>query len=192
MMGEGKKEQDVGGARQKSGKHLKAIVFFIALVLFIVAILAIAFLISQNSNQGETPGPASGEPPLSPGPATPILGTPGAAAILSKDTATDAAIEEAFKTNDEMLYVFCEELNAGDNVAAMGDGAKYNVSGPVWFAYVDEVPGAFFEHDVRYIFIDASTGQKKIYEESWPPDINGEDMFDAAEGCGGVTEVYAT
>jgi hypothetical protein len=66
------------------------------------------------------------------------------------------------------------------------------MSGPVWLVYIDENPNAFFAHDVEYIFVDSSTGEKKNFDESWPPEINGEGIFEAEEDCLGMTQIQLT
>ena len=165
-------------------KKLKIAILAIVLILIIAAVLLFVLLYKPPGGT-ETQAPTAGS-------ALTSVGTPGATATLSKEGATDAAIESAFVTGNEEAHVFCRQLGSGDKVATSGDDDKYSVVGPTWFVYADEEPGAWFEHSVKYIFIDASTGQKQVYQESWPPDINSEDMFVAAEGCGGVTTIYAS
>ena len=173
-------------------KAVRAGGLVIGLVVVIVILLFIAFWAKDFLPTGPR-GPSGGETaqPHEPGGGLVDVGTPGGSSTVSENGAMEAVIEEAFRTGNEIAYLFCRQLQSGDKVATQGDPDKYSVEGPVWFAYVDEVPGAFFEHDVRYIFIDASTGEKTVYEESWPPDINGEDMFNAGEDCGGVIEIQA-
>ena len=189
-MAEGETPENAQPAPKHNGKALKVVGLVIGLVIVIAILLFVAFYAKDFLPAGPTGGEV--EQPQQPSGGELIgVGTPGASSTISQEGATEEAIEEGFETGDEAVYVFCEQLGQGDKVATQGDEDKYSVSGPVWFAYVDELPGAFFEHDVKYIFIDASTGEKTVYEESWPPDINGEDMFDAAEDCGGVIEIQA-
>jgi len=167
------------------GKGLKVALLVGVLVAIIIIILAIAFMVKPSTPPGTTKyTPTEGE--------IIKVGTFGAAATVSKNGAVEKVLEAGEIKEGERGYVFCRQLNSGDKIATMGDDDKYSIDGPVWFVYVDESPDAFFEHDVKYIFIDASTGEKKVYQESWPPDVNGEDLFDAGEGCGGVQEVYVS
>jgi len=166
----------------KSGKGLKIALLAIFLVVIIAMIVVILLLVKPPS--------APSTPQYTPaGGGMITVGTPGATATVSEDKAVEKVLESNVVGEGQTGYVFCRQLNSGDRIATMGDD-KYSASGPAWFVYVDEVPGAFFEHDVKYIFIDASTGEKKVYEESWPPDVNGEDMFDVAEDCGGAKTIY--
>ncbi len=168
----------------KNGKGLKVALLVAFLAVIVIIILAIAFLVKPPSAPSTTQyTPVGGE--------LVAVGTPGATATLNEDGAVEKVLETGDISKNQTGYVFCRQLNSGDKIATMGDD-KYSVSGPTWFVYVDEVPGAFFEHDVKYIFVDASTGEKKVYEESWPPDVNGEDMFDAAEDCGSTKTIYSS
>ncbi len=187
-MAEGENPGNAQPIPEHRGKTLKVVALVGVLVIAIAVILFMAFFAKDLFPSG--PGGGGIEQPQQPSGGDLIgVGTPGASSAMSQEGAAEEAIEEGFETGDETVYIFCEELDSGDRVATQGDPDKYSVSGPVWFAYVDELPGAFFEHDVKYVFIDASTGEKMVYEESWPPDINGEDMFDAGGDCGGVIEV---
>jgi hypothetical protein len=167
----------------------KIIVLVLVLIILIGGLLYIA--LNADTLFGKKPTTGTTDQPITTTSGTIKVGTPGASTTVTEEGATEEILEEAFEEGDEVLYVFCEELNQGDSVSPMGDDPKYEVDGPVWFAYVDEMPDAWFEHDVKYIFIDSSTGEKTIYQESWPPDVNGEDMFDAAEDCGGASAMYA-
>ncbi len=167
----------------------KIIVLVLVLVIIIGGLLYIALNADSLFGKPSTGGTA--DQPITTTSGTIKVGTPGASTTVTEEGATEEVLEEAFEEGDEVLYVFCEELGVGDSISPMGDDPKYEVDGPVWFAYVDEMPDAWFEHDVKYIFIDSSTGEKTIYQESWPPDVNGEDMFDAADDCGGASAMYA-
>lgn len=164
----------------------------LALLLVLIIIIGGLLYIALNADTlfGK-PTTGTTDQPITTTSGTIKVGTPGASTTVTEEGATEEVLEDAFEEGDEILYVFCEELGQGDSVSPMGDDPKYEVEGPVWFAYVDEMPDAWFEHDVKYIFIDSSTGEKTEYQESWPPDINGEDMFDAAEDCGGIPAMYA-
>jgi hypothetical protein len=181
---------DEGGgtseAPKGSNKHVKVIA--LVAVLAVVIILIVFLLMNSEdilSSITTEPTPTTPEPKMI------RVGDPQSTAIIGMDDASSAAMEE-FDSGDEIIYVFCEELDSGDKIATMGDDPKYDVGGPVWFAFVDEEPYSFYGHDVKYVFIDAASGEKTVYNEEWSPDINGEDMFIAAEDCGGVTEIYAT
>jgi len=48
---------------------------------------------------------------------------------------------------------------------------------PIWFGWVDDDPQAFFEHETRYVFIDARTGEYTIETYNWWPVVNGESLW---------------
>ena len=107
------------------------------------------------------------------------VGTPGATATLNLDGAK--AIAEEYQEEDNEVYTYCKQLNAGDKISTLGDYDKYDIKGPTWLVYVDEDPFMFFEHEVKYVFVDAATGEKTEYTEGWPPEINDYEIFEAAE-----------
>ncbi len=119
------------------------------------------------------------------------VGTPNSDVGVEEDEAVDILTNQSLFSKGAVAYVLCRPLTSGDRISAMG-GDKYSVVGPVWFVYIDEEPYSFFEHDVKYAFVDASTGEVISYDESWPPTINGKSISEAAESCGGVTEIYAS
>jgi len=174
-------------APETKGKGKKVVALGIILIIIVLIILAVAFM--GDDLFGKKPSTTISQP-------TPVtaelikVGTPGATATVSEEGAIEAAMEET--EEEEIAYVFCEELGTGDKVTTEGDPDKYIIDGPTWFVYIDQNPEAFFEHDVKYIFIDASTGEKKEFKESWPPDVNGKNMIDAAKDCGGATEIHST
>ncbi|MEM7384213.1 MAG: hypothetical protein AAF514_04650, partial [Verrucomicrobiota bacterium] len=49
---------------------------------------------------------------------------------------------------------------------------------PQWFAFVDLVPCALFQHDVLYVFVDDVTGEVKTFEALDWPLIDGVEMAD--------------
>ncbi len=166
-------------AHAPKGKALKVA----ALVILLIAVVAIILLLALFGKDLFKAPATGGQPP---GPAVPVqgetikVGTPGAAGTITREAANATAQQEA--AAGDAVYVYCRQLNAGDRIATMGDSDKYEAAGPAWFAYIDEQPGMWFEHPVKYVFIDASTGQKTVYPESWPPDVNGKDFFTAAGG----------
>ena len=173
-------------ASKGGGKALKVV----ALVIVLAAVIAVIALIALFGKDLFKPSGGAQVQPIQPLAGMVKVGTPGASATLNEDGAVGKVLEAGDVGDEQTGYVFCRVLNPGDKIAAMGDDARYEAAGPAWFVYVDDVPGAFFEHDVKYIFIDASTGEKHVYHESWPPDVNGEDIFEAGDSCGGTRAIY--
>ena len=42
-----------------------------------------------------------------------------------------------------------------------------------WLVFIDEHPGANWEHTCKLIFINVKTGEYNVIEEKFPPDISG-------------------
>jgi PKD repeat protein len=75
-------------------------------------------------------------------------------------------------------FMLSEPLQAGDVVSSL-DGTDYPVNTNTWFIFIDDMPEAGYAHDTRYVFIDAVTTDYDIFNESWPPLINGFSMWNA-------------
>ncbi len=193
-------EKGPQAAPEHRGKGKKVAV----LVGVLAAVLALVLLIALYGSElfAEEPGyiiddfgdideDNDTEQPEAPASGIVEVGIEGGSSETSRDDIVVGLIEEGFESGNEIAYIFCEELQPGDSVAPMTEGGKYSVSGPVWFVFLDEFPDALYGHEVKYIFVDSFTGETAVYEESFPPDINGEDIFTAAEECGGVSEIYA-
>lgn len=157
------------------------ITFIIALILF--AIFSPYFFATDKSSQK-----ADKQEKDMHYPTTIPVGTSSAQKTIDLDSAIDIAIDEGV-VGDGIAYIFCRSLVAGETVATLGDDPKYDIAGDVFFVYVDSEPNAFFEHPVEYVFIDAASGETMVYEESWPPDVNGRDAFELADECGGMTSL---
>jgi hypothetical protein len=178
--------------KETQPKHKGKAVKVIALVVLLVVIVGVILFLALNANElfGGMRPPADQTPPVTSDKID--VGTAGAASTMDEDDIIDIILEDGLVGDDEVGYVFCEELSAGDLVAPEGSNGKYQMSGPVWLVYVDENPNAWFAHDVDYIFVDSSTGEKKMFDESWPPEINGEGIFEAEEDCLGMTQIQLT
>lgn len=69
------------------------------------------------------------------------------------------------------VYLSAWPLAAGNSVPTWGRTvAPPSSYGEVWFLFVDDQPGANWEHSCRYIFVDLKTADFTIVEASTPPD----------------------
>ncbi|OGU75825.1 MAG: hypothetical protein A2V93_02510 [Ignavibacteria bacterium RBG_16_34_14] len=57
------------------------------------------------------------------------------------------------------------------------DDLEKTIEKPVWFGWINDEPQAFFEHETRYIFIDARTGDYTIETYKWWPVLNGNSLW---------------
>jgi PKD repeat protein len=83
-----------------------------------------------------------------------------------------------------------EPLQAGDIVSSES-GAEYTMATRTWFIFIDDNPAAFYAHPTRYVLIDAQTGTYQVYNDDWPPEINGYSMWDAQLGRGHLIELWS-
>lgn len=78
-----------------------------------------------------------------------------------------------------------EPLKAGDVVtpSVFEHGHEHIVepNRTVWFYWINDCPYAMFAHDTRYVLIDAETGEYEVFHESWPPVLNGIEMWPTSE-----------
>lgn len=92
-------------------------------------------------------------------------------------------------SDEEVVRVLIETLDVGDSdefvaylvpyplaegtVITSDGGERYVLEERTWFAFIDDEPCAFFEHPVRYAFIDVETGEVELVDDGWPPEIAG-------------------
>lgn len=69
----------------------------------------------------------------------------------------------------------CPQVAHQESAAAEG---LVTLAAPTWFAFVDLVPEAKFAHDVRFVFVDAETGEVVVRNEEWWPVVNGSPIYE--------------
>ena len=102
---------------------------------------------------------------------------------VSKDEALEILMKEIIKPSNLTYrlgaYMLSEPLQRGDLVSSES-GLEYTITNRAWFIFIDDEPCAFYEHDVRYVFIDVSTGNSAIVDETSAPYINNVSIWDTA------------
>ena len=105
--------------------------------------------------------------------------------ILVKEIIPPAASEDRISA-----FMLSEPLRAGDTVSSES-GVDHPLTAKAWFIFIDDNPQAFFAHATRYVLIDARTGNYQIFNDSWPPEINGYSMWDSQLGKGHLIELWS-
>ena len=112
-----------------------------------------------------------------------------AASPLSEQDVVRALIE-ALDVGDAQEYVaYLVPCPLAKGTIITSDGGKwygYVLEEQKWFAFIDDEPCAFFEHPVRYAFIDVESGEVKLVDDGWPPTIAGIDLW----SMGDLIEIY--
>jgi len=124
----------------------------------------------------------------------PLVGCGGPAEI-GKDEAIKILVSEIIPPASSYARIsaamLSQPLQQGDVVSSEGSG-QYTIEANTWFVFIDDAPGAFFAHDTRYVFIDASTGDYDVANEMWPPLINNVSMWDTQSlDRGYLIELYS-
>lgn len=88
-------------------------------------------------------------------------------------------IREEQMQGNEWVQVSAEILPAGDGVATIRD-EKFSVQYDAWVFFIDDVPGANWEHPARYIFFSVESGFYEVFESTQPP--NDEFLFEIITG----------
>lgn len=77
-----------------------------------------------------------------------------------------------------MAFLSVTALDTGDVIHPWDQpGRQRTLTGPTWFGWIDDDPRAFFEHNTRYVLIDAVTGTADVRIEGWWPVVNGTSIF---------------
>jgi len=83
-------------------------------------------------------------------------------------------------TLDHKLVAFLgkEMLRSGDTIWPYFEEERgKTISRPTWFAWLNDDPQAFFEHNTRYVFLDAITGKVDVIVEKWWPVVNNVSLY---------------
>lgn len=99
---------------------------------------------------------------------------------------TEIVIENVLEpesAGDAVTYVFPDMLEEGDVVSPQaGDEVEDHViEKSTWFVFIDDEPQEMFPHTVRYVFIDAATGDHSVIDEQWWPTVNGVSIWDSQD-----------
>ena len=92
---------------------------------------------------------------------------------INKDQAWKIVKEKilAKEQKDKIVYVSIDLLKSGQAVKSWGH--DYQVPGDfqhAWLFFIDDRPGANWQHACRYIFVDAGSGKYTITKALTPPD----------------------
>lgn len=102
--------------------------------------------------------------------------------MITRERAIQILVQEIIKPesleHDAMALMTLKPLNKGDEVRPfIGEERVYLMDAPTWFAYIDDKPLAEFIHPTRFVFIDATTGEYRVTNEEWWPELNGVSLF---------------
>jgi len=100
------------------------------------------------------------------------------ARMLTRDEAIALIQGQVIKpeslNHDLIAFLGSEPLAAFDSVSDAYDTVRFRVmSGPTWFAWLDDDARAGFAHETRYVYVDAYTGQLTTEVREWWPLLNG-------------------
>ena len=124
------------------------------------------------------------QPRASPEPSPPSVPSSDEPTLLSLEDALEillgGVLTPASARSRVSAYLPSAPLMRGQTISSES-GAQYNIERATWFVFIDDAPEALYAHGVRYVFIDAATGDYHVVAESWPPTINGASMWATAQ-----------
>lgn len=102
--------------------------------------------------------------------------------MLTRQAAVDLVVNEIVQpfTLDHHVVVFLgtEIIQPGSTIWPYFDEEeRRTITKPTWFAWINDHPRAYFVHDTRYVYIDASTGEYDIQTAHWWPVLDGESLW---------------
>ena len=103
---------------------------------------------------------------------------------ISKEAAIAQVLAEVIIPSDDhpmVARIWTTPLSTGDELRGSFDDESRRTPAPEWFVWIDDAPGAFFSHPVRYIFVDRATGSIEVREASEVPLLNDEPMWDTPD-----------
>lgn len=140
-----------------------------------IAILALSCLAPAACGDDDPSGPRGGDDPES--------------AVISRDSAVTLARKEVIGPLATDCFIIAlaprEVLPAGTEirqiVAEPDDLPSFTVERGAYLVYVDLVPTHQFHHPVRYVLVDAATGEITVHDALSQPIVDGELLYAAVE-----------
>jgi len=99
-----------------------------------------------------------------------------------------ARLDTSGKEGSWVAHVAPAPLTQDTAVVPAEGQTAFTPGGDYWFAFVDEDPFAWFEHEVKFVFIDAATGAMTVEDQSWWPEVDGQSFLDSGRG---LVKVFA-
>ena len=85
----------------------------------------------------------------------------------------DEIVRPGTLDHDVMVFLTAHTLQRGDRISPKGFPDETDViDGTTWFAWIDDEPEAEFEHDTRFIYLNAGSGRYKVKVRQWYPVLN--------------------
>jgi len=163
--------------RQRTGGGLVAMAVATAALCLLVACVSCQQPPSPPEPQDDEPV-VEEEPPL-------LLDSLGALQVLLEEV-----LPPAFSSSRVSVHMPSEPLSDGTAITSES-GARYTIDGDTWFAFIDDAPEAFYAHPVRYVFIDAISGDYDVVDDTWPPEIDGNSMWSTVTHSWHLIEVLS-
>jgi hypothetical protein len=93
------------------------------------------------------------------------------AAVANLDAARDKVVAEVFKGDlgKRALFASAALKARGSRIASWRKPAEITVKRDSWFLFVDEHPGANWEHPAHYILVDKASGAVETHAVMTPP-----------------------
>ncbi|HWB77379.1 MAG TPA: hypothetical protein VG755_20570 [Nannocystaceae bacterium] len=109
----------------------------------------------------------------------------GASDALSREDAADAVIAELVTAGDPIVVLGMQDpIAAGDRIVAyhplaeMAPEVAITAAGESWFFWLDDEPGAQFDHPSRYAMVDRASGEITVIDARWWPTKGGAIVWD--------------
>lgn len=125
---------------------------------------------------------------------------------MSRDEAARLVVDELVGDDAEVVVLGLDQpLSAGESIDAYRPadmtegtegteaGASLTATGDAWFFWIDDEPGARFDHPSRFVLVDRKTGELTSVDARWWPVLDGVGLWtDDDEYWSGDDWVHAT
>lgn len=101
-----------------------------------------------------------------------IIGSAGNAAVQNAEQAVQRAVEQVLEGRTEGLsiFVYPQILPAGTKIETWR-GVIATLEHERWFVFIDELPGANWEHACKYVYLDPANGSVTVVPHKQPPEL---------------------
>lgn len=98
---------------------------------------------------------------------------------LSREQAADVVVSSLVDDGARVLvFSWPDVLDSSHTLApyayeGLPEPAAIPVESPSWFFWIDDEPGALFDHANRFVLVDRATGELTVHDARWWPVIDG-------------------
>lgn len=110
----------------------------------------------------------------------------GGGGSISREAAGERVVDQLVDANDPtIVFSHAEPVDAGTTLVVgsptrQGERQVIEIGSSAWFFWIDDEPGARFDHPTRFVLVDRSSGEITVHDANWWPVLDGTPLWISA------------